>query len=240
MKKIIRCLLFAALTLPVSSAFAFTTGGDLEASLIAGDISTANIQLAEIRKNKSLDGGQTVGYMLLTEAFDALNQFQIAASKFTENKQVNQFADVERTFQQLAKATRSASQYSLPASRPLIAVYNEKIQEANATYTALREESKMLAQQQRELALAEEKQKQEEQRARWAKEEQERQLAITKQNEEYQQELAQEQQQVVKPPKRKHRSSTARKKSPQASSDTYYTPTYSSGKSRGWGRSRRR
>lgn len=190
------CLLMASLALHAGSTFA-STAADLEASLMVGDVVTAKNQLTDIRKNRSLDTDRTVGYMLLTEAFDAIEQFHAVAEKFAEDKQESRFAEVERTFSKVAKAASPVANYRLSASKPLVDAYNEKIQAANTMYAALREENRALEQQRREQALAEEKRKQEEQRARWEKEEQERQLAIKKQNEEYQRDLAREERQRI-------------------------------------------
>lgn len=195
-KRLLLCLALLSFALPFSNALA-TSAADLEASLVASDVATAKSQLADIRKSKSLDTDRTVGYMLLTEAYEALEQFHAAATKFAEDKQESRFAEVERTFSTLARAARPVATYRLEASKALIDTYNEKIQAANTMYAALREENRTLVQQRRELALAEEKRKQEEQRARWEKEEQERQLAIQKQNEEYQRDLAREERQRV-------------------------------------------
>lgn len=195
-RSLLLCLTLLGLALPVSSAVA-SAASDLESSLMVGDLAKAKEQLAEIRKNKSLDTDRTVGYMLLTEAFEAIEQFHIAATKFAEDKQESRFAEVERKFSMLAKAASPVANYRLSASIPFADAYNEKIKAANTMYAALNEENRALVQQRRELALAEEKRKQEELRAHWEKEEQERQLAIQKQNEEYQRELAREGRQQV-------------------------------------------
>ncbi len=195
-RRLLLCLTLLGFALPASSVLA-SVATDLEASLMAGDVATAKSQLTDIRKNRSLDTDRTVGYMLLMEAFDAIEQFQATTAKFAEDKQESRFSEVERAFSLVAKAASPVARYRLQASKPLVDAYNEKIQTANTMYEALREENRTLVQQRRELAQAEEKRKQEEQQARWEKEEQERQLAIQKQNEEYQRELAREGRQQV-------------------------------------------
>ncbi len=194
--------------------------------------------MAEIRRNKSLDTNRTVGYMLLTESFDAIEQFHAAAEKFAEDKQESRFAEVERTFGLVSRTARPVAQYRLSASKPLVDAYNEKVHAANAMYAALSDENRTLAQQRREQALAEEKRKQEELRARWEQEEREQQLAFQQQEAEFRRELEQEErQQVAASSKRKRVHSDY-----LADSYTDFPSARSYGKSRGrgWGRGRRR